>query len=257
MPFLKREYAVNAMRNNDVSNLSNNYDFACFFADDEPYCSCLYVVTDNLEIKFQCKTDCYIHCCGISATGRYVIFQTANAPDASRSDGNMHFFVDVEQGQILWKMLTETPFRTISNYFIDENKKIIYENHADYHVTYDFNGNFLDKYDWLHSRGKHSDSTFYELLEFANQLLDISIKENLGKMHEHTILYLLNAAVNKGVSSEYQLANTYKLLGDFYFNFGDGMKALDAYKTGVNFYPKLPVKRIIKTLSNSLGIDYD
>lgn len=253
--YLNQKNVDTAICQKQVSNFANNYDFACFFEDSEPYHSKLYVITRDLKIKYFCRTDCFIHCCGISDTGKYVIFQTANAPDDTRTDGNKRFFVNIEQSEVIWKLPTETKFQTINGYFIDENRETIIEYHADYKVTYDFKGNFLDKYEWLHHRANHADATFYELLSLACELMRTSTKKHLDKTHEQTILNLINSAVKKGILSEYQIANTYKMLGDYYFDAKCGEKALKAYKAGLFYNSKLPVKRIIKKLSNSLGIN--
>lgn len=254
MPFLKREIAENALRFHSASNYSANNDFACFVSNGKKLGSYLYVVSNSLEIKFVYETDCNIALCAISLSGKYVVFRTAYAP-YDYNDGAMIFFVDVEKKQLLWKKEAEAPVNGITNLFIDEIKNNILEFHKDYTIIYDFNGSCLNKNEWILSRAEHSDATFYTLLGYANNFLNLSINENYDYEYEQTILYFLNGAINKGIASEYQLAQTYKLLGDYYFNLTDGTKALDAYKTGLKYYPKLPVKRVIKTLSDSLGID--
>lgn len=257
MEFLNPDFLTLCINQKQVSNLANNYDIACFSSKND-YHSNLYVVSQSYDIKYKCSTDCYIHCCGISDSGRYLIFQTANAPNNCRTDGNKHFFVDVINKKQLWSIPTETRFQTIKNYFIDERKCIITENHSDYQVLYDFQGNFINRSEWINWLGNHpghSDASFYNLLFLACNLMQEAMENGKEIIYEKTIVKLIDSSIEAGIRSEYQLGNTYKLLGDFYFNISEGEKALSAYKKGLQFCPKLPVKRTIKKLENSLGIE--
>lgn len=257
MEVINPEFLALCIKQNQVSNLASNYDIACF-SSKEDYHSNLYVVSRKYDIKYHCTTDCYIHRCALSDSGRFLFFQTANSPDAHRTDGNKRFFIDVINQKQLWSVPTETIFQSVKNYFIDERKNIIYENHGDFQVSYDFQGNFLNKIEWMEWVAEypaHIRNPFYVLLSWACDLMQDSMMSGTERLHEKTIIKLIDSAIGTGISSEYQLGNAFKLLGDFYFCISEGEKALYAYRKGLQFYPKLPIKRIVKKLENSLGIN--
>ena len=222
----------------------------CFCYTVEPYCSDLFVINEQRFVKFKYSTDCLIHKTAISDSGRFIVFQTANSPDALHHDGHRLFFADADEGILLWSIVTETKFQTVDNYFIDESNETILEFHKDYTVVYDFSGVFLNRMEWIEYRINHSDVTFYELLNLASKLID---EEPNNILRLQTANSLIQNAISLGIASEYQLGMIYKKLGDCYFAARNGSAALACYKSGLKYYPKLPVKRVIKTLENSIG----
>lgn len=222
----------------------------CFCHSIELYHCILFVITDQRFVRFKYETDCYIHKTAISNSGRFAVFQTANSPDESHKDGHRLFFADAYEGILLWSIVTETKFQTVENYFIDESNETILEFHKDYTVVYDFSGVFMNRMEWIENRVHHSDVTFYELLNLASDLMDEN-PDSISKLRTaHT---LIKNAISLGIASEYQLGMIYKKLGDCYFAERNGSAALACYKSGLKYYPKLPVKRVIKTLENSIG----
>lgn len=109
--------------------------------------------------------------------------------------------------------------------------------------------------EWVTEHPTHIKNPFYALLSWACDLMQDSMMGGTGRVHEKTIIKLIDPAIGTGISSEYQLGNAFKFLGDFYFYISEGEKALYAYRKGLQFYPKLPVKRTVKKLENSLGIN--
>lgn len=232
----------------EMNFISSQVDtMACFLNLPETYHSAFVIADMHYNPIFYMETNAYIYTCSISCSGKYAIFRTARSPF---TDSNKHFFINVEKRELLWGTPTESNSKTVNGYFIDESKRLIFEHHEDYKILYNFEGDFLNKKEWLSNRMTHSDSTFYELIDNACNLMKKYMSGNSETFEEKLIINSLKGAENKGVSSEYQLGIAYKLLGDLYSNLHNNEKALYAYKKGLSFYPKLPIKRIIKNLEN-------
>lgn len=223
---------------------SENRSCACFVNGSEPF-ECYFCVVDNEfnPILVQ-ELSAYVNACGISASGRYAVAQTAN----TQADQARTMLFDVEASALLWSIYTPFNWKSITGYAISEDAGLIVENHEGYDVHYSFDGSVLNVADLEANRYTHPDVTPYELNAIAQKYIYDVSKDGYDEDIFAVALNSLQKAASFPNMSTYQLSQTYQLLGELYEKICDYKKALEAYRKALKLNPKAPVKKKIKEL---------
>ena len=114
----------------------------------------------------------------------------------------------------------ETLFKSVESLFIDTDKQTITEVHHDYNAIFSFEGEFLNKLQWLESRYKHTDCSPYELLNIALNTIDSIVDVTMQNDRLKLAIKYLKVAEETPNMSTYQLANAHKAFADLYFENG-------------------------------------
>lgn len=142
----------------------------------------------------------------------------------------------------------ETLFKSVESLFIDTDKQTITEVHHDYNAIFSFEGEFLNKLQWLESRYKHTDCSPYELLNIALNTIDSIVDVTMQNDRLKLAIKYLKVAEETPNMSTYQLANAHKAFADLYFENGFTGSALQHYQLAQSLYPKIAVKRKLSKL---------
>jgi len=229
--------------------MAHNDTFVAFVPTGTDYQSMLIVADENYNPIFTYITNAYIFICNISDSGKYAACITASVKEADNDDGNSIFFFDIENKTLLWRKNLKTHCKFIKHLFIDERKHSILVRCNDFSYTYDFNGivAFNEQ-----QRVKSTTTSPYQL----NTEINNSINSMFNNSQKDIKLL---AEINQKLSiicknekmSTYQLSLTLKKLGDLYLSFEENEKALSYYKKGLEYNPKLPIKKLIKSLEEA------
>ena len=130
--------------------------------------------------------------------------------------------------------------------FIEEDKKTFFVYYGQYKIEYDFYGKAINPKALLETQLAIYDG--YQCLHTANEI--ISCLSSTFSAEEERKLLLFIDRIDNGVSP-YQRSLMYKALGECYAKYSMKEKAISAYEQGLSLNPKLPVKKIIKRLTDS------
>ncbi len=222
---------------------------AAFIPGDELYSGIFAIHDDYFNILYSLKVSAYIFACGISDSGRFAIFNTANADS---DDGGKCFFIDVLNKKILWiKPLLEN-WKSVCGFHIDESTLTIYVIHEDYKVQYSFDGNIKNEEVFFKQKLTMSDYSPYDLNNEATQIIEHLMSTSFDGILLRKALELLRVSASNPKMSKYQLSLTYKKLGELYLANEFKEDALKSFQKGLAYNPKLPVKRLIKSLQGDI-----
>lgn len=229
--------------------LAHNDTFAAFIPCGTENQSMFVVADSNYNPIFTYITNAYIFICSISDSGRYAACITASSKELHNDDGDSLFFFDIENKKLLWKEKLKTHCKYIKHLFIDELKHSILVRCNDFSYTYDFNGivAFNEQ-----QRIKSKTISPYQLNSEINTLIDTMAKNsNKDIALLSQIKQKLNIICNNEKMSSYQISLTLQKLGDLYLSFNDIDNALHYYRKGLEYNPKLPVKKLINNLEEN------
>lgn len=214
----------------------------------------LYLTDINFIPFFMAESTSYISGCGISHSGKYVVCQMGNNHQ-NDEDSGATALIDTEKHKIMQQKTIEIESNSTRLISIDEYRSLIHIYVADrilgeghnFVVKYDFNLQPEEKS--LKEYYRKPDISPYALNARVNTLITKSQDGNRDwKDTEPEILALLERLKADTKMSHYQLADTYKRLGDIYVLFNETEKAITSYETGLLLYGRLPVKKKLNSL---------
>lgn len=211
---------------------------ACFCNLDEPYHSAIAVTDREYNPLFIRETDAFAHACGISESGRYAIFQLANS---FGEDSACAFFIDMEFQKILWKKKLPYGWKSITSYFIDEQKQIIFAHHdrEEFHHEYSFSGEILNE--------EFAARSPYTLIEQAKETIE-ALSSDFTPDNELRAIKLINCATTFPDMSQYQIMQARVSLVKLYMANEIYGNAYNLCKATLDDYPKAPLKRTLQSL---------
>lgn len=228
-------------------------DFICCFKG-----KILYLTDTNFKPLLMYESTSFIAGCGISRTGKYIVFQTAYNPENDEDSGATIIF-DVEKREMICRKCIEIGVNQTRIIFVDERKKVIAFYIAD--GTLGNDKNIVVKYDFNLNPDEETLKEYYKKTDISPYMLNARIHELISRVDnkmnqwqeiEQEITYLLERLKNDDNMSHYQLSMTYKQLGDLYSEYGNVEKAILSYETGLLLNPKLAVKRKLNQLRKVL-----
>lgn len=229
--------------------MAHNDTFVAFIPSGTEYQSIFIVADANYNPIFTYVTNAYIFICNISDSGKYAACITASTKEINNDDGDSLFFFDIENKELLWKEKLKTHCKYIKHLIIDEIQRNILVRCNDFSYTYDFSGvvAFNEQ-----QRIKSKTTSPYQLNTEINNLIDSMLKDSKKdiKLLEQ-IDQKLNIICKNEKISTYQLSLTFKNLADLYLSLKENDKALLYYKKGLEYNPKLPIKKLIKSLEET------
>lgn len=224
--------------------LSGKQTTVAFISADTSYHSWISVLDINFNPLFTYETNAYIYECNISMDGNYVVWHTATS---QYSDSNSIFLFDVYNQKLLWKINSLIHNKYSKGIYVFPDKNTVECVYQDITIRYDMNGQETDPENTYKEMLKSSCvSPYYWNIQAFNMIDALNNEFNEGT--EKEIVELIRVAEHNPEMSKYQLSLTYKKLGDCYYNNNYYHKALNCYKTGLQYNEKLPVKRKILKL---------
>lgn len=236
--------------NNRMYNfISSGINTLVGFINKEALHSIIAVLDNNFNIITSYETNAFIHSCNISDNGKYIVWQTAFSQN---SDSNSIFLFDVSKRKLLWRINAPIHIRYLNGIFVFDAVHIVECRYDDISIKYDFYGNELNpEENYKNMLKSYCVSPYY----WNSQALKIieTLDNEFCEDVEREVIERINAAEKHPEMSKYQLSHTYRKLGDCYLNHGFNEKALNTYKKGIEYYSKLPVKRIIIKLEKEIN----
>lgn len=247
------EKFYNALKNKVFQNTIFNFVLSAadttvaFINSNKPYHSIIAVMDSKFNILFNMVTDAYIGGCNISKDGTLITFYTHNSKG---NCSNSIFLVNVTTGEVLFK-IEKPPIKAteVCCYVFDDFIEYIFE---DVKIKYDFTGKDLRPENTKRSIKKSKYVDPYYFNNMAMNLID-KLNNNFDDTIEQEIMECLNISQSNSNMSKYQLALTYKKLGECYIKYNYKDKALSFFEKGVELYPKLGVNKIINQIKSELS----
>lgn len=217
----------------------------------------IYLTDDNFIPILAFESTANIAASGVSPEGNYIVCQMF-FNSFNDKDNGATALIDVQQRRVIKQKQIEVGGLDTREIFIDEQKRAIFIYVAD--KVLGEGNNFKVKYDFDLVPDEKSLRTYYQKPDISPYVLNGRAQQLISRMQanglqadiEKEILKLLEKMKNSDMSI-YQLAPTYKMLGDLYLEFNLEEKALAMYETGLSLNPKLAVKKAIKNLQNRLS----
>lgn len=216
----------------------------------------IYLTDDNFIPLLAFESTANIAASGVSPEGNYIVCQMS-FNSFNDKDNGATALIDVQQRRVIKQKQIAVGGLDTRTIFIDEQKKAIYIYVADkllgegnnFKVKYDFE--LLPDVKSLRAYYQKPDISPYILNGRAQRLITRIQTDGLQTDIEKEILKLLERMKSSDMSI-YQLASTYKMLGDLYLELSLDEKALAMYETGLSVNPNLAVKKTIKMLQKRL-----
>ena len=208
------------------------------------------VLDDDFNILFSYDVEAHIGACTISDDGRYIAWQTATS---NTEDGDSVFLYDVKNKKLLFKITAKVHIKHIPNLFIEVNTYdlILFCHYNIGDIAYDIHGNIISsKMNRTEESVRKGLVNPYVLLNEAEEMIQ-SLNNDFNSETAKLAAKKIDTAIKskKGVS-EYQSSSLYKRLADICLSNDNKKQSLLFYKKGLEIYPKLPVKKIIKKLED-------
>lgn len=192
---------------------------------------------------------------GISRGGQFAVCHTVTI--VGKGVDYLYFF-DLGKRELIWKR--ELEMGPPHKFGFDVEKEILivfFSNDVTY--RYAFNGTFLDSEKWKKDQSekwhKEPESPYesrygYGLYALATEkLAELGDKEvDISSCDE--VISLMKQAIEKGVSENYQ-AMIHRRLGELYQKHGKIAEAILHYENAISLYPKIGVKKQLKSLKET------
>lgn len=209
----------------------------------------LYVVDRNANYKFEKTIPMYCHVCGISETGKYAAFQTANGFGESANIPATFLLYDLSNADLIFSKHLETGWKDMCSIELLENEEIVRIHYAEDFVDYYFNGEPVDLQQIENYIFKYSNA--YELEAYTDNLIK-SCNGNIDDQLHKKLLFILDEI--NGCLYPNRLSKLYKSIGEIYECMsnnnieGATENAVFFYEKGLSLNPALSVKRALKKL---------
>lgn len=239
-------------RPNDAKVSDNGIIIVNDWVNYKDLCGEFLIFDDKSNLLFSKKVNANLYNNGLSNSGKYACFQTANNDN---EDGSKLFIVDINNLEIISCFNPITGWA--DSYEFDENNKIIklYYKNDESSYRYKIDGTFLDsdKLEQLQLNKALDNDYGYDLKNIAfNKITLLQGKKNLTLDDYSDVIELIIKALDKNMS-DYNKAVCYRKLGEIYEEFNHPKEALANFNSAISYYPKIGVKRKITSLTATLN----
>lgn len=182
---------------------------------------------------------------GISPSGDYAVWQTANNPDSN--DGNKLIFFDLIKRESSWAVPPEPGWA--GRYEFDDANQILHLIYrAGQSYRYSYAGAFLDA-EKLETNLLNSDLP-YEVLRAVEDKLD-SGTITTGEYPK--LIDYLEAALNKTPDSDTK-SSIYRRLGEMHYALEDRAKAVNYLEKALKLNPRVGAKRLLGKIKKEMNL---